>query len=396
MKKIKIIGILFGITLILFFTLKFIQEQFAIKDYQKRLSEAPVGSFVRTGDMNLPRAGHSAIKLNDGRVLIVGGNKGAEIFDPKTGQFKFIDGDSLTRNLQFNDLLLLKSGNVLVGNIYLFDFKTDKFRRIINNYKFLDQYEYYGTTASSFTFELFDGKILSVFCFAPTYEPAFYLYDEKKNELQEYKNKIEKQYFNKFNKYIRLNNDEYVIIVTPKAGQEHNTKYILWNTKNNTFSIIAKSNIARSIALSATLLDANKILVLGGEPNGIIEILDISKKRIKAVGKIIHPRLLPAAIFPIHKSEVLIIGGDITYSGKISNIRKHPLMSVELFDLNNNISKDIELVERRFEATNYIRKPQFSTTILDDGNIFIAGGYPRIKSTIIYKLYNGGKNDKNK
>ncbi len=80
------------------------------------LYDPSTGTFTPTGDMTMPRAGHSATLLPDGRVLIAGSydNAGssAELYDPSTGTF------TATGNLinppGFHSATLLGSGKVLI------------------------------------------------------------------------------------------------------------------------------------------------------------------------------------------------------------------------------------------------------------------------------------------
>jgi hypothetical protein len=102
--------------------------------------------------MNRPRSGHTATLLPDGRVLIVGGavideggrtvHASAEIFDPNTGQFRLLEGPGAPQQPRvFHTATLLQDGRVLVaGGEYdagsgrqvnrpaeIFDYRNDRF-----------------------------------------------------------------------------------------------------------------------------------------------------------------------------------------------------------------------------------------------------------------------------
>lgn len=59
----------------------------------------------------------TAIVLNDGKVLIAGGATRAEVFDPATDSFSFAEGEMGTK-LLFSAATLLKSGQVLITGGY--------------------------------------------------------------------------------------------------------------------------------------------------------------------------------------------------------------------------------------------------------------------------------------
>jgi hypothetical protein len=79
------------------------------------------GTFTRVGDMSIVHGvGHAAVKLQDGRVLVLGGAKGdgipsavAEVFDPATDSFTRIEDMTTPRRHHF--AVLLPNGEVLIG-----------------------------------------------------------------------------------------------------------------------------------------------------------------------------------------------------------------------------------------------------------------------------------------
>jgi hypothetical protein len=100
-------------------------------------------SFSPAGNMTTARVGHTATLLPDGRVLLIGGDAvgTAEVYDPTTGLFT-ATGSLLTARTGFNTTLL-SSGNVLVtggfveetpsaffiGDAELYDPSTEVFTR---------------------------------------------------------------------------------------------------------------------------------------------------------------------------------------------------------------------------------------------------------------------------
>ena len=81
----------------------------------------PAGVWIPTGTMGTPRFEHAAVRLLDGRVLVVGGNgdgsetSTAELYDPASGTWS-ATGTMLKAQAGFPPTLLL-DGRVLVGHV---------------------------------------------------------------------------------------------------------------------------------------------------------------------------------------------------------------------------------------------------------------------------------------
>jgi Kelch motif len=83
----------------------------------------PAGLWIRTGTMGTPRINHAAVRLLDGRVLVMGGERGSngetvtsvELYDPVTGTWS-ATGEMLKPHEGF-PATLLRDGRVLVGGI---------------------------------------------------------------------------------------------------------------------------------------------------------------------------------------------------------------------------------------------------------------------------------------
>lgn len=82
------------------------------------LYDPATGKFQPTGTMAQARAGHAAILLHSGKVLVVGGYVGhnctdsAEIYDPANG--KFTDVQKMTALRGRPSITLLANGDVLI------------------------------------------------------------------------------------------------------------------------------------------------------------------------------------------------------------------------------------------------------------------------------------------
>ena len=81
------------------------------------------GTWIPTGTMGTPRSGHTAVRLLDGRVLVVGGanhdeenDTSAEVYDPDSGTWSATGNMVRPRGGFAFAATLLRDGKVLVGD----------------------------------------------------------------------------------------------------------------------------------------------------------------------------------------------------------------------------------------------------------------------------------------
>jgi hypothetical protein len=79
------------------------------------LYDPETGAWSFTGNLNTPRAQHTATLLRDGNVLAVGGNS-AELYDPQTGTWSLTGSPHAPPN--FHSATLLQNGKVLVAGVF--------------------------------------------------------------------------------------------------------------------------------------------------------------------------------------------------------------------------------------------------------------------------------------
>jgi hypothetical protein len=113
-----------------------------IDDKTAEVFDPVTGTFSPTGDMSVTRFNHSAIALNDGRVLVLGGNgrKSAEVYDPSAGTFAPVGDMEVAHGLGHAAVKLLDGRVLVVGGdagsiqpsavVEIFDPATNEFTRV--------------------------------------------------------------------------------------------------------------------------------------------------------------------------------------------------------------------------------------------------------------------------
>ena len=184
------------IVLLLSLAAYFGYQQYKIYDFEKRYKNAPVGSLIKTGTMKRNRSEHVNIPLKDNTILVVGGNKGAEIFNPKTGQYKLINRNLENISFAFNDYYILKNGDILLANKYLFQQKSKKIAKIKNYDDFYKNEILNGNALIFNNTYFFNDNIV----FSNTNNQTINCYNQNNNTIENCKfSKEIKKYFTPFN-----------------------------------------------------------------------------------------------------------------------------------------------------------------------------------------------------
>jgi len=334
-------------------------------------STSRYGKFIEISNMNVPRAGQNSILLKDGRVLVFGGESSsttntAEIFNPKTGKFKFI-GNLTEQKFERNySAILLQNGDVLIAGkdgankkTILFNPKIDKFR--VGPNMIYNRINYTATLLPNGNILIAGGKNMDLW--GKNFNTAFIknaeIYDYKQNkfilgpkmisprfyndairlkngnvlilggfiykkfcpmEIYDYKNNSFKLFSNmnfKLANSMGLSKDRFLIIDSQRMG--YTTTFTLYNIQNNKLQKIQslKANNFRLGSACYTQLNDNRILLTGGQVGveglslrSTVDsyIYDLKTNKIIKINNLNINRSGHSCL-KIDKSKVLILGG---------------------------------------------------------------------------------------
>ena len=283
--------------------------------------------FSRNGSLAEPRTDGRALLLNDGRVLVSGGNgqygddlRTLEVYDPARGRSVVVrppaDIDKLPGNPA---IVLLTDGKVLIVGGSTDDFTTSSNATII-----------FDPASGAFS----KGPLL-----ADSREGAMatLLYDER------------------------------VLVV---GGYHYVGGYGYANTTAELIDLSqpsshSTSSVQQDPATSTRLYDG-RVLVAGGGPTDsrsacaspvLSEAFDPKTEKFTAVAPMATPRSGPAAI-KIEDGRVLFMGGKDSNCDQVGTI--------EAFDPGSGTFQVV--------ATGFPKLSDFSSTLLNDGEILVAGG----------------------
>lgn len=334
------------------------------------------------------RYGHAAVRLGDGRVLIMGGSvpftgtcamacipaatASLEIFDPSTG--KFSPNGSLAQPRTDGQALLLNDGRVLVSG------GRGQYGTHLSTIEIYDPAQ--GTSVvvkspAEMPFDptvalLADGRVLIAGGSSDQFDDATsnvtMIFDPASGGFSNGPIMAKPR----LGATATLLDDGRVLI----AGGDYNDGHGYIYPNSNAELIDPSHPLSQSTLLvfqdyaaTSTLLSDGRVLVAGGgsydsgtglTTPAVSEVLDPRTERFTPVGPMSTPRTGSAAI-KIKDGRVLLFGG-VAPTGA-------PTDTVEAFDPDSGTFQVI--------ATGFPKISGFSATLLDDGEILIAGGGSR-------------------
>jgi len=328
--------------------------------------DAHIGSITASASMLEPRSGHSATLLPDGRVLVAGGMRrnqdfyrSAELFDPATKKFE--PTDSMTEARVGHIAVLLRSGKVLIAGGWigkettasaeLYDPATRKFSRItsmtsrrgrptatmLNDGDVLiaGGEDHDGPNSSLSSAEIFHAATM-------TFEPTTPMHQPRIAHTA------------------TLLKDGRVLIAGGKGGSVKASAEI-FDPKKKSFSETGSLATARYKATAALLTDG-RVLIAGGSDERdwtgnlrSAEIYDPRTGRFHPTSELENARFkLPDEAVRLANGAVLIAGGS---------------RQAEIYIPESGTFKTVP--GAMSENWHYM-----SETLLKDGSVLLAGGYP--------------------
>jgi hypothetical protein len=334
----------------------------------RSVATAP-GRLETLGGMLTPRHSHSATKLPDGRVLIVGGREGnstlasAEIYHPQTRAFT--EAGRLRLGRMSHEATILKDGRILItggldanisvtSSAEIYDPRAAAFS-VAGTMKW-PRYDHRATLLN-------DGRVLITGGLGPDWPQTARaeIYDPQTGVFTA----IESLKVARADHTATLLNDGRVLLAGGSSGPRMSSDIVasaeIFDPSTGQFTSIEAMNVLRH-KHSATLLADGTVLIIGGvsamtwnnrgDPSA--EIFDPSTGSFTSTGSMSLPRYkIRDAVVRLPNGQVLVAGG----AGR-----------VEIYD---------PVTARFSTVTGAIGVPRYyaTATLLDLGEVLITGGY---------------------
>ena len=311
------------------------------------------GTFVTTGSMTTPRAGHTATLLKDGRVLITGGStqwilgwtSSAELYDPGTGSFTATG--SMTTNRAWHTATLLSDGRVLVAGDYLGDNRAELYDPATGRFTPTENMaDVHGSLVSNL---LGNGKVLV------TGAPSAELYDPASEAFTRVGN------IDQGTGAVVLKEDRVVIV----GGEDIS----LYDVTNDSLKLLARWSRPKIFDPTATLLANGKVLLSGGDADGFgrtttveAALYDPRRGTIDQTGRLLTSRTYHTGVL-LPGGRVFIYGGFHKDGDPTGDFR---VADAEEYDPDTGSST--------YSGTSAWIRGSHTATLLLDGTVLIAGG----------------------
>jgi len=294
---------------------------------------ATVSSWVLTGNLNIPRSGHTATLLADGRVLVVGGHVGccdapgtildsAELYDPLSGTWSTTG--HLGKPRQSHTATLLPNGQVLVTG----------------GYTGIDQFApTYGFTDT-----------------AELYNPATGTWSATSN-LHALRN-----YF----AATLLPNGRVLV-----AGDffHDNQACEIYDPSTGAWTLAGRLNAPRAGHMQSPLANGNVLVAGGFKERSLDDDVSVDSAEIYDVATDTWSTTSPLKLPIRDASATLLANGKVLVAGGVTNGTEInvgiPLRMTQLFDLNGGFGTSGDLLQSRSEHT---------ATLMASGKVLVVGG----------------------
>ncbi len=334
----------------------------SVNNLAETFDQGSSGFNTVAGVMTTAREGHTAVRLPDGKVFVVGGYNGAylasaEIFDPTTRQFT-ASANVMAAARSSHTATLLQDGRVFIaggwdGNTFyntaeIYDPASDTFTTTTNSLTSSRK----GHTATL----LSNGKVLLVGGYNGSYLTSAELFDPVAGTFTATTGQLG---VGRSDHTATLLSDGKVLIAGGQNGVYLDSAEV-YDPTTGSFTTVSNAMSAKRLGHTATLISGGKVLITGGNNTSYLDVADIydpsSGKFAATSGKMTALRSGHAAA-PLPNGSVLITGG---YNGVY-------LRSAEIFDPS---SGTFAALPGAMSTARYLH----SATVLLNGQILLAGG----------------------